>query len=67
MPDLICIRILMKERNIPNYCTGRKESICCVECREERDHKAVLEYYREDLGEEVSHCEIFPEWEGNET
>ena len=61
MTDLICIRKLMKQRGLPNHCLGRRETAVCIECRAEREHGALLGYYRRDMELEVAHCEPCPE------
>jgi hypothetical protein len=63
MTDLICIRDLMRGRNGVNRCIGRKESSCCVECRQGREHEAALQFYRENYGKGPVYADPLPEKE----
>jgi len=42
--ELICIKKLLESRGaLPEYCVGRKDTICCIECRREREHEPATE------------------------
>ena len=56
MPDPICVRKLCESRGIDNFCS-------CVNCREERDRRDALKFYREDCGPGPAQCDPFPEKE----
>lgn len=51
--DLVCVK------SIHNKCA-------CPKCKEVKDHKDAVEFYRKDLCKEAAHSEEFPEREKNE-
>jgi len=56
MPAPICMRKLCESRGIEIFCR-------CVNCREEKDRRDALRFYREDRGPGPRHCDPFPEKE----
>jgi len=54
MTEYICIRKLYEDHGKPNFCN-------CLKCRDEKEHRAVLEFYRKDMGPGATYNEPFPE------
>ena len=50
----ICVRKLFESRGVENFCA-------CVNCREEKDKRDALRFYREDRGSGPRHSDPFPE------
>lgn len=56
MSEYICTKSLYESRNIPNFCR-------CFKCREERESKKAIEFYRRAMAPEATFCEPLPEKE----
>jgi len=52
----ICVKQLLESRGVPNRCA-------CPRCREEHEHAAALDYYRQDLNPGPREHDPFPEKE----
>lgn len=54
MTEPICMAAEWKRRNLPNICS-------CPQCARQREHEAVIEWYRENYGHEPRRADAWPE------